>query len=93
MTLPRPTQDPLTRRELEILRLLLIDQLCTKEIAGRLGITLRTAKHHREAINRKLGATHVLAVMRAAVDAGLVSVDELFPVSRHEPESISQRAG
>ena len=58
--------EPLTARELEVLRLL-SDGMTNKEIASRLGITEHTIKFHVNAILGKLSAeTRTEAVVHAA---------------------------
>lgn len=62
----QPLQDPLTARELDVLRLLTVG-LTNKEIAVRLGITEHTVKFHVNAILGKLEAeTRTEAVVNAA---------------------------
>ena len=61
----------LTRREREVLRLL-VDGLSDKEIAAALGIVRYTASNHVTAIRDKLGAPSRAAVVAIAVREGLV---------------------
>ncbi|MGQ0647275.1 MAG: response regulator [Gemmatimonadaceae bacterium] len=68
---PRPPSvDMLTGREREVLGLI-GRGLLNKEIAGTLGISVRTVESHRESIMRKLQARSVAALTRAAIAAGL----------------------
>jgi DNA-binding NarL/FixJ family response regulator len=60
----------LTPREREIL----VEIACgwtNKEIAGHLGISVRTVESHRDALMRKLGIRGAAALTRFAVDAGI----------------------
>ncbi len=61
----------LTEREAEVLRLLALGS-STKEIAGSLGLKVRTVEHHLESIYRKLGASGRVAAARWALSHGLV---------------------
>ena len=69
----RPLPDPLTERELEVLRLL-AQGLPNKEIAARLVITERTAKFHVSSIMTKLGAANRTEAVSLAAQRGLVSL-------------------
>jgi two-component system response regulator FixJ len=55
----------LTQREREVLALLL-EGLPTKLIAGQLGISSRTAEHHRAAVIQKMQAHNISHLMRMA---------------------------
>jgi DNA-binding NarL/FixJ family response regulator len=65
--------EPLTGRELEVLRLL-AQGLQNKEIAARLFITERTVKFHVSAILGKLGAGNRTEAVAAAAQQGLVKL-------------------
>jgi two-component system response regulator FixJ len=58
----------LTPREQEVLNLL-IDGLPTKLVAYRLGISTRTAEHHRSAVMRKMGARTLSHLVRMTLSA------------------------
>jgi FixJ family two-component response regulator len=62
----RACRDQLTPREVEVFELLL-EGLPTKSIASRLGITARTAEHHRSAVFRKFNARSISHLMRMAL--------------------------
>ncbi len=62
--------DPLTDRELEVLRLLRSD-LSLREIAGELYISYNTVKSYTKTIYRKLGVTSRHAAVTAATDLDL----------------------
>jgi len=63
----------LTPREFEVLRLV-IAGLLNKQIAAKLGITLRTIKTHRARVMQKMGVISVAELVRLAEKAGVVSV-------------------
>jgi DNA-binding NarL/FixJ family response regulator len=66
----------LSRREFEIFNLVVTGS-DTKEIAGRLGISIKTVETHRTSINRKLGITSTASLLRFAVAHGI----EINPVA------------
>ena len=61
----------LTPREFEVFRLV-IAGLLNKEIAGELGIALRTIKHHRARVMQKVGVVSVAELVRVAQKAGVM---------------------
>jgi DNA-binding NarL/FixJ family response regulator len=63
----------LSPRELEILNHL-VDGRSNKEIARILKISVRTVETHREAVRRKLGAEHIVDLIKLAVRRGLVKI-------------------
>lgn len=66
-----PQPDPLTPRELEVLRLM-VEGLTNKAIAARLGISDHTVKFHIGAILGKLGAQSRTEAVTLAVRQGLI---------------------
>src|SRR5260370_22046157 len=68
-----PLTEPLTRREIEVLELL-VEGLSNKTIGVRLGISDQTAKFHVAAICGKLGAANRTDAVRRAIRRGLVTV-------------------
>ncbi|MCG8508022.1 MAG: response regulator transcription factor, partial [Rhodospirillales bacterium] len=62
---------PLSDRETEVLKLI-ADGRQTKEIAGNLGISVKTVETHRRQITEKLGITSVAGLTRYAIRIGLV---------------------
>lgn len=62
---------PLTEREKEIVRLSAED-LSGKEIAARLGISIKTIEFHRNNIRRRLGVQGTAGMVRYAVRNGLI---------------------
>jgi DNA-binding NarL/FixJ family response regulator len=67
--------EPLTEREMEVLRLLAQGKT-NKEIAAALVITERTAKFHLSSIMGKLGAGNRTETVRIAAQRGLVDLKE-----------------
>ncbi|HEV2036811.1 MAG TPA: LuxR C-terminal-related transcriptional regulator [Candidatus Dormibacteraeota bacterium] len=64
---------PLTDRQLEILTLLALG-FSEKEVAVRLGISLRTARNHVANLYQRLGLHHRADAVLIAVRYGLVEV-------------------
>jgi DNA-binding NarL/FixJ family response regulator len=71
-TAPPPSVSNLTDRELEILRLV-AQGLLNKEIADRLGVSIKTVDNHRTNLMRKLNVHDAVGVTLYAIKAGLVS--------------------
>lgn len=71
----RLTQVQLTRREVEVLRLL-SDGLANKEIAGSLFISESTVKLHINSLFEKLGVSSRTEAMKAALQRGLIRIAE-----------------
>ncbi len=69
----QPEPDPLTGRELEVLRLMAQGQM-NKEIAAALVISERTVKFHVSAILSKLGAGNRTEAVRLAAQQGLIDL-------------------
>ena len=65
--------DPLTRREMEVLRLV-AEGYSTKQLAARLGIAFKTAASHRTRIMAKLNAPNAAGLVRYAIRFGLVGL-------------------
>ncbi|HEX8349695.1 MAG TPA: response regulator transcription factor [Hymenobacter sp.] len=64
---------PLSRRELDVLRLV-VDDCCNQEIANRLFVSVRTVESHRRALLQKTGARTLVGLVVQAVREGWVSV-------------------
>jgi len=62
----------LTSREREILQRL-AEGLSAKEVAGNLGISIRTAESHRANVMRKLGVHKTAGLVRIAIREGLIA--------------------
>lgn len=71
----RRNQENLSSREMEVLELL-VAGLSNKEIVTALGISLSTVKHYIERIFEKLGVNDRTLAATAAVQRGLVRLDE-----------------
>jgi DNA-binding NarL/FixJ family response regulator len=67
----QPDENPLTAREREVLQLIGEGQT-SKEIAAKLGISLRTAESHRARLMKKLQIHDVAGLVRYAVRQGVV---------------------
>lgn len=70
---PSDSREGLSVREREVLQLV-AEGKSTKEIATILGVSIKTADHHRERLMRKLDLHHVAGLTRYAVRQGLVTV-------------------
>jgi two-component system nitrate/nitrite response regulator NarL len=66
-----PDTSSLSRRELEVL-VRIAEGSTNKQIADRLGISVRTVETHRENLMRKLGVQGTAALTKWAVSRGLV---------------------
>lgn len=66
-----PSLESLTNREREVLSLI-AGGLLNKEIAVRLGISVRTVEAHRDSIVRKLGIRSAAGLTRFAMEQGLL---------------------
>ncbi len=64
----------LTAREREVL-ILLAEGLANKEVARKLGISVRTAETHREHLSRKLNIAPIAALTKYAIQHGLTSLN------------------
>lgn len=64
--------DPLTLREREVLQLIAEGQK-TKQVAARLGISVKTAESHRTRIMGKLDIHDTASLVRYAIRRGLIS--------------------
>jgi DNA-binding CsgD family transcriptional regulator len=63
-------EQPLTRREVEVLRLI-VDGCRSREIAKILQVSIKTIEHHRASILRKLGVSNLVQLVRYAIEEGL----------------------
>jgi DNA-binding CsgD family transcriptional regulator len=67
----RFSSGPLSSREREILQLL-AENKSNKEIANRLGISIRTVETHRRSVMQKLNASSIVELVHYAIRNGLV---------------------
>jgi two-component system, NarL family, nitrate/nitrite response regulator NarL len=65
----------LTNREREVL-VQIAEGLSNKEIAGKLGVGVRTVETHRERIMRKLNIHSVAGLTKFAISKGLISLND-----------------
>ena len=70
--------DALTSREREVL-ILLAEGLANKQVARKLGISIRTAETHREHLSRKLNISTVAGLTKYAIQHGLASLGQSAP--------------
>lgn len=63
--------DPLTQRERQVLQLV-AEGKTTKEIAGILGVSVKTAESHRTRTMQKLGIHQTAGLVRYAIRRGLI---------------------
>lgn len=63
----------LTAREREVL-VLLAEGLANKEVARKLGISVRTAETHREHLSRKLNIAPIAALTKYAIQHGMTTL-------------------
>ncbi len=68
------TKDFLTDREREVLQLI-AEGFSTKEIAQRLGLSVKTVDNHRTNMMRKLDLHNVASITRYAMQNGLVDME------------------
>ncbi len=68
-------QDGLTARETQVLRLI-AEAHTNKEIAGLLGISVKTVEAHRARIMHKLGIHNIAGLTRYAISRGLTGLEE-----------------
>ena len=68
---PDPTEDSLSEREVEVLRLIALGHT-NAEIAEQLFISVRTVETHRAHIQQKLGVSSRAELVRSALSRGLV---------------------
>jgi DNA-binding NarL/FixJ family response regulator len=73
---PTPTAPILSRRELEVLRLV-VDEYGNSEIADRLSLSVRTVESHRRALLAKTGTRSFVGLALLAVRQGWVSVESV----------------
>jgi DNA-binding NarL/FixJ family response regulator len=84
-----PVGDPfelLTSRQREVLQLV-AEGLTSKDIADRLGLSLKTIESHRAQLMKRLGVSNVPGLVRSAIRLGLVSagLDNFSDRSRGSP--------
>lgn len=66
----RPLQK-LTQRQIEVLRLV-VDGFRTRDIANRLGLSIKTVECHRGEIMKRLGVHDIVSLVRYAIRVGFI---------------------
>ena len=69
---PKPEDDTLSKRESDVLKAI-VNGAGNKDIADTLHISVRTVETHRLRIKKKLGATSTAALVKLALQKGLVN--------------------
>ncbi len=77
----------LTAREIEIVRLLVVECLFDKEVAGRLGISVDAVGTRRNRIYKKLGLHSGMELARWAIRAGVVRVEDFLTAQTKFPSA------
>lgn len=70
-----PEKRSLTKRETEIVRLV-ADGFKNREVAEKLGISVKTVETHRANIMNKLALRNLAELIRYAIQKGLVKIDQ-----------------
>ena len=78
----------LSKREIEVLRLM-AEGLCTKEIADRMHIGIKTIETHQLRMKKKLNIYHLAGLTRYAIQQGLVCDGQMLPLPRTEGNTTS----
>lgn len=72
ITSPKAFIPKLTRREQEVLKLI-VDELTTQEIAEKLFISTKTVETHRSHLIQKLDVRNIAGLVRIAIEKGLTT--------------------
>jgi DNA-binding NarL/FixJ family response regulator len=83
---PPPPAPDLTSREVEVLQLI-AEGFANKQIAGELGLSVKTVEKHRQSVMKKLDIHDIAGLVRHAVQKGIIEmnmagVPEAYPPSR-----------
>ncbi len=70
-----PEKRSLTKRETEIVRLV-ADGYKNREVAEKLGISVKTVETHRANIMNKLALRNLAELIRYAIQKGFVKIDQ-----------------
>lgn len=90
MTSANPWIPPLTRRELDVLRLIVRAQ-SGPQIAEQLGISIHSVKTYVNHLHAKLSACNRVDLAVKAIQVGLVKLSELPPPIPRELQPLTQR--
>jgi DNA-binding NarL/FixJ family response regulator len=71
--LPKPAVE-LTSREMEVLQLI-AEGFANKQIAGELGLSVKTVEKHRQAVMKKLDIHDIAGLVRHAVNKGIIEMN------------------
>jgi|GEM_PF-988878 len=63
-----------TRRETEVIRFV-CEGYKNKEVAEKMGISIKTVETHRSNIMNKLALRNIAALMRYAIQKGIISIE------------------
>jgi DNA-binding CsgD family transcriptional regulator len=89
MSHPSGTDEKLTLREIEVLRLI-VNGLSTKQIARSLDISFKTAAVHRMRIMEKLKTSRVADLMHYAIQNDYVPTPPNGPASERQQQLFDQ---
>jgi DNA-binding NarL/FixJ family response regulator len=90
-----PKPPSLTRREQEVLELIARGQP-NKQIAGNLGVSIKTVEKHRQAVMDKLGIHDIAGLTRYALDKGILPPpagpqQQMLPLAEPRPRCTATR--
>src|SRR5882672_3344736 len=68
---PKPADADLTQREAEVLQLI-AEGYANKQIAGELGLSVKTVEKHRQQVMQKLDIHNIAGLVRHAVEKGII---------------------
>jgi DNA-binding NarL/FixJ family response regulator len=74
MAMPVRTVPELTSREMEVLQLI-AEGFANKQIAGELGLSVKTVEKHRQAVMKKLDIHDIAGLVRHAVNKGIIEMN------------------
>lgn len=74
---PRDQMDALTKREVEVLKLLCY-QLTAKEIAEKLYVSKKTVETHKANLLQKTGARNIAGIIIYAAQNGFIKINEIY---------------
>lgn len=69
-----PKQVDLTSREMEVLQLI-AEGFANKQIAGELGLSVKTVEKHRQSVMKKLDIHDIAGLVRHAVNKGIIEMN------------------
>ena len=69
-----PEKRALTKREVEVTRLV-AEGFKNREVAGKLGISVKTVETHRANVMNKLGLRNLAQLIRYAIQKGMIKIE------------------